>query len=54
MSAHIQAVPQPFQPSRSRSGVLLGGLVLLLGYLGAGALLIRDYTVQSSTIERSA
>jgi hypothetical protein len=54
MSAQLQSVPQPFTPSRRVRGVLLGGVLLLVGYLGAGALLIRDYVVQSSTVGTSA
>ncbi|HVP60745.1 MAG TPA: hypothetical protein VMT11_09315 [Myxococcaceae bacterium] len=54
MNAQTPPVSSIFQNSRRRSNVLLAGVLLALGYFGAGALLVRDYTVQSSTIERSA
>lgn len=54
MIAPTQSVSSIFQTSRRRSNALLAGVMLAVGYLGGAALLIRDYTVQSSTIVRSA
>jgi len=54
MTTQTQSVSSIFQNSRRRSNALLAGVMLAVGYLGGAALLIRDYTVQSSSIVRPA
>ena len=54
MNAQSPSVSRIFQNSSRRSNVLLAGALLVLGYFAGGALLVRDYVVQSSTIARSA
>ena len=47
--------PSPlFQTSRSRSHMLMAGILLVLAYFGAAAVLISDYSASPSHVERVA
>jgi len=55
MSANqSESASRMFQTSRRRSHGLAVGLLLVLGYLGSAAVLIRDYTAASPSIEQVA
>ena len=55
MSANqSESASRMFQTSRRRSHGLALGILLLVGYLGSAAVLIRDYTAASPSVEQVA
>ncbi|HUM10074.1 MAG TPA: hypothetical protein VLT82_03890 [Myxococcaceae bacterium] len=54
MTAQTQSASHIFQTSRRRSYGLLLGVLLVLGYFGSAAILIRDYSATPSDFEQVA
>jgi len=54
MSAQTESATTIFQSSRRRSHALLAGVLLVLGYFGGAAVLIRDYSVPSASVAQVA
>jgi len=55
MTTTVDTTSRPFQTSRGRSHGFLVGILLVLGYFGTAAVLIRDYSVSSpSSVEQVA
>jgi hypothetical protein len=54
MSAQTASATTIFRSSRRRSHGLLAGVLLVLGYFGVAAVLIRDYSVPTVSVDRIA
>jgi len=54
MSAQTASATTIFQSSRRRSHALLVGILLVLGYFGGAAVLIRDYSAPTVNVEQVA
>ena len=55
MTTTVDTTSRLFQTSRRRSHGLVVGVLLVLGYFGTAAVLIRDYSVSSpSSVEQVA
>jgi hypothetical protein len=53
MSPQIPSASRIFQTSRRRSHALLVGVLLVLGYFGSAAVLIRDYSSATVVTEHN-
>ena len=54
MKAHTETASPLFQTSRRRSHGLVVGVLLVLGYFTTAAVLIRDYSAASPSVEQVA
>jgi hypothetical protein len=54
MNTTVQTTSPLFQTSRRRSHGLVVGILLVLGYFGTAAVLIRDYSASPSNVEQVA
>ena len=54
MTTTIDTTSRLFQTSRSRSHMLVLGILLVLAYFGTAAVLIGNYSLASSHVERVA